>query len=214
MSSASEFGKDFGLISEAVVTGRKAGIGQAEWAKLAHDKGLWDAILPAIQGRAEVTPRSRLTTATATTLPATRTPKLKDCDGVYLWAEAAKLFASADRPPAIKKREVEHRDLIESLNDFDLIQELGDEYPAVFASVAELETIISQMVIKQAGGKSGDLLNTGANIFYVRAPENHERVLCVSVHWDAGDSGWGVGSHPASAFRWRAGSRVFQATAT
>ena len=33
-----DFGKDHGLIHEAVVTGRKVGAGQDFWAKLAHDE--------------------------------------------------------------------------------------------------------------------------------------------------------------------------------
>lgn len=37
-SSASDFGRDHGLIHEAVITGRKAGWGPDEWAKLAHDE--------------------------------------------------------------------------------------------------------------------------------------------------------------------------------
>ena len=40
MSSASDFGRDLGLIHEAVITGRKAGWGQIEWAKLAHDEAM------------------------------------------------------------------------------------------------------------------------------------------------------------------------------
>lgn len=37
-SSASDFGRDHGLIHEAVITSRKAGWGSDEWAKLAHDE--------------------------------------------------------------------------------------------------------------------------------------------------------------------------------
>jgi hypothetical protein len=35
---ASEFGKDFGLIHEAIVTGRKVGADRELWARLAHDE--------------------------------------------------------------------------------------------------------------------------------------------------------------------------------
>lgn len=37
-SSASDFGRDHGLIHEAVITGRKAGWSADEWAKLAHSE--------------------------------------------------------------------------------------------------------------------------------------------------------------------------------
>jgi hypothetical protein len=50
MSSASEFGKDLGLIHEAVVTGRKAGATPEDWAKLAHDEKVWPAVLGALRG--------------------------------------------------------------------------------------------------------------------------------------------------------------------
>jgi len=40
MNSASDFGRDHGLIHEAVITGRKAGWGAEEWAWLAHNEGM------------------------------------------------------------------------------------------------------------------------------------------------------------------------------
>ncbi len=40
MGSASEFGKDMGLIHEAVITARKAGWSSKEWAMLAHNPEL------------------------------------------------------------------------------------------------------------------------------------------------------------------------------
>ena len=56
MSSASEFGKDHGLIHEAVVTGRKAGWGADEWAKLAHNEGLMLDIRGVLLGTASIQP--------------------------------------------------------------------------------------------------------------------------------------------------------------
>ncbi|MEZ4200535.1 MAG: hypothetical protein R3B69_03025 [Candidatus Paceibacterota bacterium] len=213
MSSASEFGKDFGLVSEAVVTGRKAGWGHDVWKKLAHDENLMRTLLPAIQGRAEVTIKSRLTNSTVTTLPALKKPKrLKDC-GVCSWGNATKPFASVDKLPAIKKHAVEYRDLIEPLDDFNLIEELGGEDAAVFSSVAEVETTISQFIAEQPNGASGHMLSDGkANLFYVHDPENHERVLYVSVCWDSDGSQWSVDCDPADTKQWRAERRVFKAT--
>ena len=40
-----EFGKDFGLIHEVVVTGRKAGATKEFWAKLAHDENLFCLVI-------------------------------------------------------------------------------------------------------------------------------------------------------------------------
>jgi len=54
MSSASEFGKDHGLIHEAVVTGRKAGWGADEWAKLAHHEGLMRDVRKVLLGTAAI----------------------------------------------------------------------------------------------------------------------------------------------------------------
>lgn len=47
-----EFGSDHGLIHEAVITGRKAGAGEAFWAALAHDKDLrlWPQVIALVQG--------------------------------------------------------------------------------------------------------------------------------------------------------------------
>ncbi|MEK7767713.1 MAG: hypothetical protein AAB368_15905 [bacterium] len=55
MSGASEFGKDLGVVHEAVVTGRKAGWGREEWAKLAHDEVLMRSLLLVINGNGEAT---------------------------------------------------------------------------------------------------------------------------------------------------------------
>lgn len=43
--SVSEFGKDHGLIHEAVVTGRKVGAGATFWSRLAHDENLFRKIV-------------------------------------------------------------------------------------------------------------------------------------------------------------------------
>jgi hypothetical protein len=45
-----DFGKDHGLIHEAVVTGRKVGAGQDFWAKLAHDEGLFRNVVALVMG--------------------------------------------------------------------------------------------------------------------------------------------------------------------
>lgn len=44
-TSTSEFGKDHGLIHEAVVTGRKVGAGAIFWSRLAHDKKLFRRVV-------------------------------------------------------------------------------------------------------------------------------------------------------------------------
>src|SRR3989344_7808693 len=54
-SSASDFGRDHGLIHEAVVTGRRAGWGSDEWARLAHDAGLMRKLRQVLIGQAIIT---------------------------------------------------------------------------------------------------------------------------------------------------------------
>lgn len=44
-SDPREFGKDHGLISEAIVTGRKVGAGRKFWAGLAHDKPFFQEVV-------------------------------------------------------------------------------------------------------------------------------------------------------------------------
>ena len=48
--SCENFGKDNGLIHEAVVTGRKVGAGQNFWAKLAHDEELFEKVVALVAG--------------------------------------------------------------------------------------------------------------------------------------------------------------------
>lgn len=44
-ASVSEFGKDLGLVHEAVITGRKAGAGTTFWSRLAHNETLFQRIV-------------------------------------------------------------------------------------------------------------------------------------------------------------------------
>jgi hypothetical protein len=74
MSSASnenDFGRDHGLLHEAVVTGRKAGWGADEWAKLAHDVERMRQVREVLHGRAAIT---MVENAVATAVPATLPP--------------------------------------------------------------------------------------------------------------------------------------------
>ena len=50
MNSASEFGKDLGLMHEVVVTGRKVGFTSEDWAMLAHDEKKIRQVLELIRG--------------------------------------------------------------------------------------------------------------------------------------------------------------------
>ncbi|MFQ5662185.1 MAG: hypothetical protein ACE5F2_02965 [Candidatus Paceibacteria bacterium] len=52
--SASNFGKDFGVVHEAVVTGRKVGADEKFWAKLAHDDNLFSQVMKVAEGLAEI----------------------------------------------------------------------------------------------------------------------------------------------------------------
>ncbi len=54
MSSASDFGRDHGFIHEAVITGRKAGWGADDWAKLAHDESLMREVRKVLLGTASI----------------------------------------------------------------------------------------------------------------------------------------------------------------
>lgn len=53
-SSVSDFGRDHGLIHEAVVTGRKAGWTVDEWAKLAHSEETMQNIRHVLLGHAKI----------------------------------------------------------------------------------------------------------------------------------------------------------------
>jgi hypothetical protein len=51
--SASNFGKDFGVVHEAVITGRKVGADEKFWAKLAHNEDLFSRFVKVAEGYAE-----------------------------------------------------------------------------------------------------------------------------------------------------------------
>lgn len=50
-----EFGKDFGLVHEAIVTGRKVGAGKDFWSKLAHDEALFQRVVELVDPLPTVT---------------------------------------------------------------------------------------------------------------------------------------------------------------
>jgi hypothetical protein len=52
MNSASEFGKDLGLMHEVTVTGRKVGFTPEDWGVLAHDESKIRQVLNLIRGNA------------------------------------------------------------------------------------------------------------------------------------------------------------------
>lgn len=54
-SSVSDFGRDHGLIHEAVVTGRRAGWTAEEWSKLAHSEETMRNIRKVLLGHASIT---------------------------------------------------------------------------------------------------------------------------------------------------------------
>lgn len=212
MSGVSEFGKDLGLLHEVVVTGRKAGWGPSEWAKLAHDGDLMASLLLVLQGRAEVVVRSRLTTPTVIKLPEHRKPqRLADRHGVWLSPEAKKLFASVKTLPNQEKREMSYADLCEPFGDFDIIADFGDKEKVVFPTVDRLQVAIVQLMDMTDGGTLSLHADGKANIFYVPDPENSARLVYVYVHRH-GDE-WSVHCNPAHGNHWDAGNRVFRATA-
>ena len=51
---SNEFGKDHGLISEAVVTGRKVGAGIEFWAALAHNEKMFADVVAFVAAKSEV----------------------------------------------------------------------------------------------------------------------------------------------------------------
>lgn len=44
-ASEEDFGKDFGLVSEAVVTGRKVGADKKFWSRMAHDRNFFEKVI-------------------------------------------------------------------------------------------------------------------------------------------------------------------------
>ncbi len=59
-NSASQFGKDLGLMSEVVVTGRKAGFNEKDWGKLAHDEDVMTEVLSVVRGHAAIQQKERV----------------------------------------------------------------------------------------------------------------------------------------------------------
>ena len=168
-----------------------------------------------MDNRATITVVRKLTTPTEFYLPAVETQKrLKDRKDVWLSPDAAKLFGGDSKLPAQNKRKAYHCDLVKRLSDFELIEALGGVESVLHNSADSLDTAIGQLIAEQAGGAQGKLLNDGkANIFYLRDPNNSERVLYVSVYWSSDDSQWNVHTDEVRDDQWVAGSRVFPATA-
>src|SRR5690242_11564114 len=58
-SAFDEFGRDHGLIHEAIITGRKVGWGRKEWSRLAHDQAAMHSIREYLRGYAVISRTKR-----------------------------------------------------------------------------------------------------------------------------------------------------------
>lgn len=220
MSSASEFGKDFGLISEAVVAGRRAGVGRTEWVKLAHEKELWDKILPVIQGHGEVIVKSRLTDPVTTKfLASEQTVRLRDRDNVHFHGLAGDIFTGDYELPT-GTWNLTHCELKVPLGDFTVMNELGGEVLAISDSVPLLDVTISWLIGLANAPAGENLLRTDnkANVAYISHSEilgkKGREDLTLNVNVVRKDDIWRVLCFPPKkADEWLAGTRVFRVTA-
>lgn len=95
--------------------------------------------------------------------------------------------------------------LTRSMKDSDIHKELVN--PTPFA-VVEFAAIIIHLLLKQAKGEDGVLLNNGyANIFYVQLADG--RVGAVGVCWCSDDQGWGFRACDLGGGTWLGGHAVF-----
>ena len=128
-------------------------------------------------------------------------------NGVWLEPASIKLFDSLTELPSTNERTFEVCDLIKDYNNHDLIKGAGEE-DEVIQSVSEVEVTIDQLIAGQENGEFGPLLSNGqSNLFYVRDPKNHKKVLYIAVHWEAG---WIVNTNEAGDNLHKAGCRVFR----
>lgn len=215
MSDSASFGKDIGLVHEAIVTGRKAGWGQEEWAKLAHDEALMRSLLPVIHGRGVVQASSRLQPRGTTTLPANDNrydPKSFKRAGRYVWDGFNDRILAVAKPirrvPGIT---VESSLFTESLAVTDICAELGDD--RIFENVSVFVAQLDALLERQKSGEevsNGLLVNGYANIFYVRGINSE--VFAVRAVWGFGRREWRVDADQLDDYRRRAGYCEFRTT--
>lgn len=212
MSSASDFGKDHGLVHEAVVTGRKVGWGSDEWAKLAHDEDFMRKVRMVMLGEASITVLALLVPVGGPIMISC--PAHDPRDGFWqtgpdLWVDpdlAKYILPAAQALPAREVR-IERFDLKRNAND-SRIREDGAGLPKrhVFTA-SEFLSAASAMILRQPKGCAGDLLNTGwANIFYVEGVVGE--VFAVRVGWVSGFGQWDVDVWRLDDSTWDAGYRV------
>lgn len=82
-----EFGKDLGLIQEAVITGRRVGAGREFWSKITHDRELFEKIHLAVMGRAVITDFEIQDTGRPIFVPNNSTVARHKTRGVCVWNE-------------------------------------------------------------------------------------------------------------------------------
>lgn len=213
MSSASEFGKDMGLMHEVVITGRKAGFTSEDWGKLAHCEKTMSELLSVLRGLGKIV----ITKIIEIVHRGIEIPALLEKFEVakhfiqdisekaevkisYLGGNFKSDFLNQVIEPH-EARKLDAGKLTENSRDDRILAELGSD---------KCETTLDAVRVllkKQSKGEDGVLLTNGyANIFYVR---NVSGVLrAVSVFWH-GD-GWYVYSGSVGFPRvWYEGSLVF-----
>ena len=198
-----------GQIAQFFKKAAAIGLTREEFARLGQASPEQFRIIDAyLRGAAKLTKVSFLNSVGSITPPGVkRPPVLKAGDGIYFWGNAKALFQNIESRP-LQKMGIAYGDLTERRNDFQILEEIGDE--PIF-EVEELSLQLARLLKKQAGGTAGPLLNDGkANIFFVRNPNNPEQVLYVFVGWRADAAGWLVRVDPASASAWRVGDRFFR----
>lgn len=207
MSSASEFGKDHGLIHEVVVTGRKAMWDAKIWAKLAHSEKRMREVREYLLDNASIVPNR----------PAAekKQPKLLVPDGNYSAVEIAERHDPAafyQTRSGLYVYDDFHTRIVAAAKPTDAgtkWQKLprfklgrngtGDEMktarPRSVWSATEFCPWLAAKLSKQAEGKDGEFLNNDwANLFLV---EGAGGVFVVYVYCGVGEwrvDAWLLGS--------------------
>ncbi len=198
--SASDFGRDHGLIHEAVITGRKAGWEANEWAKLAHDVSLMRDVRKVLIGTAAIVDNPKKAEKqpkllkpvgfmSAETLAERHDPNAfyQTREGLYVYGDSQnRIVAAAKLTEAGYKFKKAPRF---TLGQNATGQELRDARPKGTWQATEFCAWLAIKIGKQKNGEAGELLNTGwANLFLVEGVNGE--VFLVSVRWGGVRQDW------------------------
>ncbi len=134
--------------------------------------------------------------------------RLIDLKGVELNNDAERLFSLVETLPPLGTRIISFYENTGSYNDFEVIRKFGGEEKVVFPSLADLETVMSKIIISEPIPDIGTYRDDRTNVFYVW-DSAHPKILKVYCYVPSYCTFWWIDCFPIDRFDCHSRCRFF-----